>query len=259
MRCALCGDFLKYAAGMQCADCKYTCHRKCYPKVVTKCISKANYETDPDEEKINHRIPHRFEGFSNLSANWCCHCGYLLPFGRKNAKRCSGIAPRSSGVCAMLTVFIECSITCHAQCTHLVPDFCGMSMEAANQILETLIRTKNHNKSASVSSGLSNRTLRPGGPPQGHQDTATLAYPQKPTEGAHAVPSKPVSADAVSAATNSYMTPQSPTAARQQIPPRAPPTSGQAAAAAAAATGLRSSQQQTPGAFNSSLLLQNKY
>ena len=91
MRCALCGDFLKYAAGMQCSDCKYTCHRKCYPKVVTKCISKANYETDPDEEKINHRIPHRFEGYSNISANWCCHCGYLLPFGRKNAKRCSGM------------------------------------------------------------------------------------------------------------------------------------------------------------------------
>lgn len=90
MRCALCGDFLKYSAGMQCADCKYTCHQKCYPKVVTKCISKANYETDPDEEKINHRIPHRFEGFSNISANWCCHCGYLLPLGRKNAKKCSG-------------------------------------------------------------------------------------------------------------------------------------------------------------------------
>ncbi|KAK5004139.1 hypothetical protein LTR28_009299, partial [Elasticomyces elasticus] len=61
MRCALCGDFLKYSAGMQCADCKYTCHRKCYPKVVTKCISKSNAESDPDEEKINHRIPHRFE------------------------------------------------------------------------------------------------------------------------------------------------------------------------------------------------------
>jgi hypothetical protein len=40
MRCALCGEFLTYAAGMQCEDCKYTCHRKCYPKVVTKCISK---------------------------------------------------------------------------------------------------------------------------------------------------------------------------------------------------------------------------
>ena len=90
MRCALCGDFLKYSAGMQCADCKYTCHTKCYPKVVTKCISKANYETDPEEEKINHRIPHRFENFSNIGANWCCHCGYLLPLGRKGAKKCSG-------------------------------------------------------------------------------------------------------------------------------------------------------------------------
>ncbi|CAG7918990.1 unnamed protein product [Penicillium olsonii] len=233
MRCALCGEFLKYAAGMQCADCKYTCHKKCYSKVVTKCISKANYETDPDEEKINHRIPHRFEGFSNISANWCCHCGYLLPFGRKNAKRCS-----------------ECSLTCHAQCTHLVPDFCGMTMEAANQILETLIRTKNHNKSASVSSGLSNRTLRPSGPPQPPQDNAALSYPQKPMEGPYgALPRQP-SAEAVSAATNSFMTPQSPTAAaqaaqRQQIPPKSPSGSSAAAAAAAAASGLRS-PQQTP-------------
>jgi hypothetical protein len=90
MRCALCGDFLKYSAGMQCEDCKYTCHTKCYPSVVTKCISKSNAETDPDEEKINHRIPHRFEKFSNMSANWCCHCGYILPFGKKNCRKCTG-------------------------------------------------------------------------------------------------------------------------------------------------------------------------
>jgi hypothetical protein len=90
MRCALCGDFLKYSAGMQCEDCKYTCHQKCYTSVVTKCISKSNAETDPDEEKINHRIPHRFEKFSNLSANWCCHCGYMLPLGKKNCRKCSG-------------------------------------------------------------------------------------------------------------------------------------------------------------------------
>jgi hypothetical protein len=91
MRCALCGEFLKYSAGMQCEDCKYTCHTKCYTSVVTKCISKSNAETDPDEEKINHRIPHRFEKFSNMSANWCCHCGYILPFGKKNCRKCSGI------------------------------------------------------------------------------------------------------------------------------------------------------------------------
>ncbi|KAJ5690261.1 hypothetical protein N7462_004653 [Penicillium macrosclerotiorum] len=222
MRCALCGEFLKYAAGMQCADCKYTCHRKCYPKVVTKCISKANYETDPDEEKINHRIPHRFEGFSNLSANWCCHCGYLLPFGRKSAKRCT-----------------ECGLTCHAQCTHLVPDFCGMSMEAANQILETLIRAKNHNKSTSVSSGLSGRTLRPSGPPQPPQDNAALSYPQKPTDRPYgALPRQP-SAEA------------SPTAAqaaqRQPLAPKSPTTVSPAAQqAAAAATSLRHPPQTPP-------------
>jgi classical protein kinase C len=92
MRCALCGDFLKYSAGMQCEDCKYTCHTKCYTSVVTKCISKSNAETDPDEEKINHRIPHRFQPFSNLTANWCCHCGYMLPIGsKKNSRKCTGM------------------------------------------------------------------------------------------------------------------------------------------------------------------------
>ena len=71
-----------------------------------------------DEEKINHRIPHRFEPLTNIGANWCCHCGYMLPLGRKNARKCS-----------------ECDITCHANCAHLVPDFCGMSMETANELL----------------------------------------------------------------------------------------------------------------------------
>ncbi|PYH44562.1 protein kinase c [Aspergillus saccharolyticus JOP 1030-1] len=183
MRCALCGDFLKYAAGMQCADCKYTCHKKCYPKVVTKCISKANYETDPDEEKINHRIPHRFEGFSNLSANWCCHCGYLLPFGRKNAKRCT-----------------ECGLTSHAHCTHLVPDFCGMSMEAANEILQTLIRAKVHNKSPSVSSA--SGPTRPVRAPQATQDNTLMSYPSKPEQYEQTRPTP---------ATMPYQPPQSPT------------------------------------------------
>lgn len=75
---------------------------------------------DGDEEKINHRIPHRFEPFTNMGASWCCHCGYMLPLGRKSARRCSDSA---------------CGITCHDHCTHLVPDFCGMSMENANRLL----------------------------------------------------------------------------------------------------------------------------
>jgi hypothetical protein len=75
---------------MQCSDCNYTCHKKCYSKVVTKCITQSNAETDPDEAKLNHRIPHRFENFSNMGANWCCHCGYILPLGRKQTKKCAG-------------------------------------------------------------------------------------------------------------------------------------------------------------------------
>lgn len=148
----------------------------------------------------------------------------------------------------MLTLYLECGLTCHANCTHLVPDFCGMSMEAANQILETLIRAKNYNKSPSVSSGLSGRTLRPGGPPQTPQDP-TLAYPQKPVESPYGLPQREPSAEAVSAATNSYIPPQSPTAAqRQQMPPRTS-SAGPAAAAAAAATGMHTPQHM-PSMFS---------
>ncbi|KAF9108200.1 Serine/threonine kinase [Mortierella sp. GBA35] len=124
MRCALCSDLFS-GAGAQCEDCKYTCHRKCFEKVVTKCISKSKAEEDPDEEKLNHRIPHRFEAFTNLSASWCCHCGYILPLGKKGAKRCT-----------------ECNVTSHAACSHLVPDFCGMDMEKANMILMEIKRAK---------------------------------------------------------------------------------------------------------------------
>lgn len=68
------------------------------------------------------------------------------------------------------------------------------------------------------------------------------------------IPRQP-SAEAVSAATNSFMTPQSPNAAvqaqRQQMPPKSPPGSAAAAAAAAAASGLRGPEQtqsmDTPG------------
>ena len=43
----------------------------------------------------------------------------MLPLGRKNARKCS-----------------ECDVTCHTNCAHLVPDFCGMSMETANKLLD---------------------------------------------------------------------------------------------------------------------------
>ncbi|CCF59141.1 hypothetical protein KAFR_0G01080 [Kazachstania africana CBS 2517] len=120
MCCAYCGDFLRYS-GFQCQDCKFLCHKKCYTNVVTKCIAKTSNDVDPNEAKLNHRIPHRFEPSSNRGTKWCCHCGYILPWGKQKVRKCS-----------------ECGIMCHAQCAHLVPDFCGMSMEMANRILKTI-------------------------------------------------------------------------------------------------------------------------
>ncbi|KAK4049341.1 Serine/threonine kinase [Microbotryomycetes sp. JL221] len=163
--CALCGEFLLKGAGMQCEDCKYACHKNCYQKVVTKCISKSNTD-DKEEDQINHRIPHRFESITNISPNWCCHCGMVLPLGRKGARKCS--EP-------------NCGITAHADCVHLVPDFCGMSMLMANQLLSDIKKIhdskarKPHSnvksiKSSAPSSNASSTTLTP----QYQQDKPTI-------------------------------------------------------------------------------------
>ncbi|KAE8228823.1 hypothetical protein CF326_g6232 [Tilletia indica] len=76
---------------------------------------------------MNHRIPHRFELITDIGADWCAHCGYTFRLGRKNARKSS-----------------ECDIAfpCHTNCAHPVPDLCGMSVEMANQLIETLERSK---------------------------------------------------------------------------------------------------------------------
>ena len=67
MRCALCGELLKNAAGYQCEDCKYTCHKKCYSKVVTKCISKTNAETVHSLVNADPCLTQKLFFFANLS------------------------------------------------------------------------------------------------------------------------------------------------------------------------------------------------
>jgi Protein kinase domain len=116
----------------------------------------------------------------------------------------------------------ECGLTCHQQCAHLVPDFCGMSMIVANEILETIQRTKNHNKSASLGSGLSGKTLRPEskrpGLPSSASSGTNVSYDQGPPQlpkpnydiGAFDQQPKPPSMDAKSAAAKSFQQPTSP-------------------------------------------------
>ncbi|KAI9228306.1 MAG: hypothetical protein DHS80DRAFT_23465 [Piptocephalis tieghemiana] len=136
VKCALCAEFLLNGSGYSCEDCRFTCHKRCYPKVVTRCVSRvtssdkdAEPEEDEEEAQLNHRIPHRFEAFTNLSANWCCHCGLMLSLGgakhRSASRRCS-----------------ECGLTSHESCSPLVPDFCGMSMEMANKMLSEVRAAK---------------------------------------------------------------------------------------------------------------------
>ncbi|KAJ1971888.1 Serine/threonine kinase [Dimargaris xerosporica] len=128
MRCALCEEYLVNAKGYQCEDCRYFCHDRCVEKAVVKCVSKTYAEMDPNEERINHRIPHRFATVTNVGANWCCHCGSMLSLGRKRALRCR-----------------DCGISCHEECRHLVPYFCGIKMSMANQILNE-IKRMNHKR-----------------------------------------------------------------------------------------------------------------
>lgn len=58
----------------------------------------------------------------------------------------------------MILTRIECGLTCHAQCVHFVPDFCGMSMAVANVILDG-IRTQKRRQTSQTN--MSGRTLRP--------------------------------------------------------------------------------------------------
>lgn len=166
MCCALCGEFLRYT-GYQCQDCKFLCHKKCYTKVVTKCISKSSTEAD-DEAMLNHRIPHRFEPVANRGTKWCCHCGHILPWGKKNVRKCS-----------------ECGVMCHTYCTHLVPDLCGMSMEMANKILATIKQTKLGKQPGKIQKPISpnkQNKLQPPLPNQMNQPSHTISQQQSPVK-----------------------------------------------------------------------------
>ncbi|KAI9246996.1 kinase-like domain-containing protein [Helicostylum pulchrum] len=128
MKCALCGDFMAKLL-FQCEDCGLACHKKCYTRVVTKCISRAGSKLDHNEDELKHRIPHRFEPLTIIGANWCCHCGFMLPLGFRGAQKCE-----------------ECNVVCHTKCAGLVPDFCGMSMEKANLMLSEMKAANNRRR-----------------------------------------------------------------------------------------------------------------
>ncbi|OMJ16397.1 Protein kinase C-like, partial [Smittium culicis] len=121
-KCSVCEDYLVNSVGQQCEDCSLFVHDKCVSKIVTRCLigappdTSSEPEIDPTEI-IKYRIPHRWEFTTSLGANWCSHCGSIITIGRKVYK-CS-----------------ECSNICHAACSTFVPNFCGMKLYRAYDIL----------------------------------------------------------------------------------------------------------------------------
>lgn len=166
MMCAYCGDFLLKASGYQCEDCRYTCHRECYPKVVTKCISKSNAETVRSRfflyfhaAKISYELrrPTKIKSITEfLTASKRSPTFELI--GVVTVAICSPLGartPRNVAVSPTKITFdldgrlnfgLECDITCHASCAHLVPDFCGMTMEKANILLHQIQEIKSHQR-----------------------------------------------------------------------------------------------------------------
>ncbi|KAG5912965.1 hypothetical protein E4U53_005069 [Claviceps sorghi] len=135
---------------------------------------------------------------------------------------------------------IECGLTCHAHCAHLVPDFCGMSMAVANQILEGIRSQKQRQAKAS---SMSERTLRPSAGVR-----ASLPSPMPASSasyiGSNTAAIPPASAQATEAAKIMYSSqPTSPIQQRPPAPDRVP-SSNAAAAAAAAMSGVTANQGQ---------------
>ncbi|KAJ3282065.1 Serine/threonine kinase, partial [Blyttiomyces sp. JEL0837] len=135
MKCAVCSEFLISGQGYQCQSCKYTCHKKCQQRVISKCITMGEEERaeDGQDQLLKHKIPHRFEAVTNLGAHWCCHCGYMLPLGKRQSQRCT-----------------ECGLTAHKECTHLVPNFCGLSPALIDQMKSAIDQAEKLRKEKEV-------------------------------------------------------------------------------------------------------------
>lgn len=123
MQCAVCTEFMS-GQGYQCTGCQYACHPRCYTRVITKCITEDTYKKLKSQggdlntgQLLRYNIPHRIDTMTNLSANWCNHCGYILPIGKKIA-RCT-----------------ECQKGAHRECAKFLPNFCGLHPDVADKLV----------------------------------------------------------------------------------------------------------------------------
>ena len=155
---------------------------------------------------------------------------------------------------------IECNLTCHTACAHLVPDFCGMSMEVANQILSEMKRPRPVSDGRVVKKPIreSMRTNKQGERPQGPPDRLSFAnapqeqyaQPQDPMTSGPGYPQQPpVRQEALDAAKRAHTGgAQTPPGTQQRPAPttRASSANSIAAAAAASAATAAMTGKRTP-------------
>ena len=108
--CAFCNEFLLNAAGYQCEDCRYTCHKKCYENVVTKCISKSNtgvrqftYSTRFTADYLYRMTRRKSTTASPIASN---PSPTSAPTGAVTAATCSPSAARTRDVAPSATLHV---------------------------------------------------------------------------------------------------------------------------------------------------------
>jgi hypothetical protein len=74
---------------------------------------------------------------------------------------------------------VECNVTCHAGCAHLVPDFCGMSMEMANRMLREMEAVRRRQRERQPKPQVAPRV----GPTPAFENKSSAPYPS----GSHVV------------------------------------------------------------------------
>lgn len=112
MLCTYCHKYFDY--GMQCNKCRMACHLDCCIRLgrlphFNETLFYVRCSDVPETERQDPN--HQFVPLFNVSANWCCHCGYYLSPGQGNFeganRRCE-----------------KCGLTCHAQCQALLELHC---------------------------------------------------------------------------------------------------------------------------------------
>ena len=144
---------------------------------------------------------------------------------------------------------VECHLTCHAQCAHLVPDFCGMPMDVANKILTQIRSTRLRQQgqpSGRTQTQQSGQWPRPGAtPPRAATQPAQLQVGSPVEQAAPYIPHQNYQTQAYQPSSPSVDAAQAAYVSAQQVP-QSPNRLSQPPPAFAAAAAALGYQQQKP-------------